>query len=179
MLFEKFQTYLRPVRGRLMFFRNWGEPIYVSNTGGAIGIDWKKHAPDYCFVFSHCKTKWMDTSNVLYEDAFRFEENRVIVFHKDDENAVGALKHCLSLSPSVHKENTCCFVRNEELHGVGGWRTPNPVFTYGLTCSVLQNPCARLCAEADCKCGWNVNGFAEMQIVGNTVVLRVDACPLL
>ena len=66
-------------------------------------IDWKESTPNQYFMYFHCKTKLVDTFKELYSDKFIFEGNRAIIFNKNDEIPIDALKHCILLSLTYHK----------------------------------------------------------------------------
>lgn len=80
----------------------WGEPSYITNCGSTIRMDWKKSKPDQYAMYFHCKTKLVDTFKELYQDKFKFEGNRAIVFNKNNKIPVNELKHCISLSLTYH-----------------------------------------------------------------------------
>ncbi len=120
---EKFQSYPKHIRKKLLFLRQlvinaaaeldgvgeleetlkWGEPSYIARTGSAIRMDWKKSNPNQYVIYFNCKTKLVDTFKELYRDKFTFEGNRAIIFHEDDIIPVEALKHCIALSLLYHK----------------------------------------------------------------------------
>jgi len=81
----------------------WGEPSYVTKAGSTIRMDWKESKPEQYAMYFHCKTKLVDTFRELYQDKFKFEGNRAIIFNKNDEIPVEALKHCISLSLTYHR----------------------------------------------------------------------------
>ncbi len=81
----------------------WGEPSYVTKAGSTIRIGWKKNKPKQYAMLFHCKTKLVDTFKELYQDKFKFEGNRAIIFHEKDEVPVEELKHCISLSLTYHR----------------------------------------------------------------------------
>jgi hypothetical protein len=82
----------------------WGEPSYLTKSGSTIRIDWKESKPKQYTMYFHCKTKLVDTFKELYSDKFKFEGNRAIVFHNDDEIPIVELKHCISLSLTYHRK---------------------------------------------------------------------------
>jgi hypothetical protein len=120
---KTFNNYPEHMRKKLMFLRQliidtaaetegvytldetlkWGEPSYLTKGGSTIRIDWKKSRPDQYAMYFHCKTKLIDTFKELYNDKFRFEGNRAIVFNQSDKIPVAALKHCISLSLTYHR----------------------------------------------------------------------------
>lgn len=53
-------------------------------------------------MYFHCKTKLVDTFKELYQDVFKFEGNRAIIFNEADEIPIKELKHCIALSLTHH-----------------------------------------------------------------------------
>lgn len=80
----------------------WGEPSYVTKNGSTVRIAWRKSFPDEVGMFFHCKTTLVDTFKEVYQDQFRFEGNRAILFKLDDAIPEDALKHCIALSLTYH-----------------------------------------------------------------------------
>jgi hypothetical protein len=119
---EVFNHYPKNIRKKLMLLRQlvldtaseckdsdsleetlkWGEPSYLIKNGSTIRMDWKNSAPDQFAIYFHCKTKLVDTFKELYGDTFKFEGNRAIVFHKNDEIPIDEVKHCILLSLTYH-----------------------------------------------------------------------------
>lgn len=80
----------------------WGEPSYLSKTGSTIRMDWMNSTPDQYALYFHCKAKLIDTFKELYGDKLKFEGNRAIVFHQNDEAPIDEVKHCIFLSLTYH-----------------------------------------------------------------------------
>jgi len=80
----------------------WNEPSYITNNGSTLRIDWKKTKPNQYSMYFNCKTKLVDTFRELFSDRFEFEGNREIIFQKDDELDVKALRYCILLSLTYH-----------------------------------------------------------------------------
>lgn len=80
----------------------WGEPSYVVKGGSPIRMDWKAKSPDQYAVYFNCNTKLVDTFKQLYEDKFRFEGNRAMVFDKTAPLNKTALRHCIKLALIYH-----------------------------------------------------------------------------
>jgi hypothetical protein len=119
---EVFKKYPKPMRQKLMFLRKciletasessekieleetlkWGEPSYLAKGGSTIRVDWKKSNPFQYVMYFHCQTKLVDTFKELYRDKFKFEGNRAIVFHENDEIPVDELKQCILLALTYH-----------------------------------------------------------------------------
>ncbi|WP_076409243.1 DUF1801 domain-containing protein [Shewanella sp. UCD-KL12] len=80
----------------------WGEPSYILKQGSTIRFSWKASSPDEYRICFNCKTQLIETFNELYGDTFNYENNRAIVFHKNDLIPMTQLKHCFSLSLRYH-----------------------------------------------------------------------------
>jgi hypothetical protein len=80
----------------------WGEPSYLTKSGSTIRMDWKIATPDQYALYFHCKTKLIDTFKELYRDGLKFEGNRAIVFHQNDEIPIDEVKHCIFLALTYH-----------------------------------------------------------------------------
>jgi hypothetical protein len=81
----------------------WGEPSYLTQSGSTIRMDWKNSTPDQYALYFHCKTRLVDTFKQLYGDQLKFEGNRAIVFHQDDEIPIDEVRHCIFLSLTYHR----------------------------------------------------------------------------
>jgi hypothetical protein len=119
---EVFNHYPQNIRKKLMLLRQlvldtasecqdaesleetlkWGEPSYLIKNGSTIRMAWKSSTPEQYAMYFHCKTKLVDTFKELYGDILKFEGNRAIVFHKDDEIPIDEVKHCILLSLTYH-----------------------------------------------------------------------------
>ncbi|QYZ66189.1 MAG: hypothetical protein OI74_16960 [Gammaproteobacteria bacterium (ex Lamellibrachia satsuma)] len=117
-----FKYYPQSIRERLLFLRQlvldtatvtegvnkleetlkWGEPSYITRNGSTIRMGWKESMPNQYAMYFHCKTQLVDTFKELYKDKLKFEGNRAIVFHEDDEIPIEEIKHCISLSLTYH-----------------------------------------------------------------------------
>jgi len=80
----------------------WGEPSYLTKSGSTIRMDWKKSKPDQYAMYFNCKTKLVDTFKERYKDDFKYENNRAIVFNKNDTIPISELKHCILLALTYH-----------------------------------------------------------------------------
>lgn len=119
---EIFNEYPEPMRTKLLFLRQlildtaseteevdkleetlkWGEPSYLAKTGSTIRIDWKESNIKQYAMYFHCKTKLADTFKKLYQDTFKFEGNRAILFDELEEIPTKELKHCIALALTYH-----------------------------------------------------------------------------
>jgi len=80
----------------------WNEPSYITKNGSTLRIDWKKTKQNQYSMYFNCKTKLVETFRELFSDRFKFEGNREIVFQKDDNIDLKALKYCILLSLTYH-----------------------------------------------------------------------------
>lgn len=76
----------------------WGEPSYLVRGGSTVRIDWKSNTPESYYIYFNCKTKLVETFRELYGELLVFEGNRAIVLSVNEELAIDAIKHCISLS---------------------------------------------------------------------------------
>lgn len=117
-----FNSYPKHIRQKIMFLRQlvldtaseseevvtleetlkWGEPSYLTKRGSTIRMNWKNSTPDQYALYFHCKTKLVDTFKELYNGKLKFEGNRAIVFHQNDEIPIDEVKHCIFLSLTYH-----------------------------------------------------------------------------
>ncbi len=121
-----FQSYPESFRQKLLFLRalifstaseiesvgeleetlKWGQVSYLttkSKSGSTIRID--KHGSDvqkYAIYFN-CQTRLVDTFREIYAEEFNFEGNRSIVFELDEEVPVQALRDCISMALTYHR----------------------------------------------------------------------------
>jgi len=80
----------------------WGQPSYLAKAGSTVRIDWKTSTPEQYAIYFHCQTRLVETFKELYGDKLKFEGNRAIVFHRDDEIPVDEVKRCILLSLTYH-----------------------------------------------------------------------------
>lgn len=81
----------------------WGEPSYLSKHGSTIRIDWKAKSPDQYAIYFKCTSKLVPTFKDVFDDTFKFEGNRAIVFGLDDELPEAELKKCIASALTYHK----------------------------------------------------------------------------
>ena len=119
----KFDQYSSDIRKKLTFLRHliletasetdgvieleetlkWGEPSYLAKNGSTIRMDWKKNKPEQYAMYFKCTSKLIPTFKNIYGDLFKYENNRAIIFHLDDEVPVNELKNCISLALTYHR----------------------------------------------------------------------------
>lgn len=92
-----------PGVGTLEEALKWGEPSYLVKGGSTVRIGWKETRPSHYVMYFNCNTKLVDTFKELYSESLKFEGNRAIVFHREDNVPLQALRHCVALSLQYHK----------------------------------------------------------------------------
>jgi hypothetical protein len=91
--------------GKLEETLKWGEPAYLTSetkSGSTIRIAWKRSKPTQCAMYFHCQTNLVPTFRELFSDYFRFEDNRAIVFHEDDDLPTEQLSLCIAAALTYH-----------------------------------------------------------------------------
>ena len=84
----------------------WGEPAYVTTTGGGSTIRInrrRQNARQYAMYF-HCRTSLVDTFRTAFPDTFTFEGNRAIVFDEGDRVPVRELAVCIETALTYHRK---------------------------------------------------------------------------
>ncbi len=84
----------------------WGQPSYLTSetkNGTTVRIDALKDAPGQYALFVHCQTNLVDTFKELYPDAMTYVGNRAIHFDAADELPEDALRHCIGLALTYHR----------------------------------------------------------------------------
>ena len=92
--------------GKIEETLKWGEPAYLtseSKSGSTIRIAWKRSKPTQYAMYFHCQTNLVELFRELFPDAFRFEGNRAIVFHEQDEVPVEELSFCIAAALTYHR----------------------------------------------------------------------------
>ena len=81
----------------------WGEPSYLVKNGSTIRIDWKEKAPEQYAIYFKCTSKLVHTFKTVYNDLFRYEGSRAIVFQLNDKIPEVELKSCIKVALTYHK----------------------------------------------------------------------------
>ena len=120
-----FNTYAKPVRGKLLALRQiifdvakktrdvgkleealrWGQPSYLTTetgSGSMIRIDAVKNEPEKYALYFVCTSGLADEFKELYRKELNFVGNRSIVFGVTDRLPIEALRHCISLALTRH-----------------------------------------------------------------------------
>ena len=101
-----FDTAAKAGVGRLEETLRWGEPAYVTTTGGGstIRIDRRRKDPKQYAMHFHCRTSLVDTFRTVFPDTFTFEGNRAIVFDEGDRVPIRELAVCIETALTYHRK---------------------------------------------------------------------------
>jgi len=81
----------------------WGEPSYLTKHGSTIRINWKRKAPTQYAMYFQCTSRLVPTFSLVFNEVFRFEGKRAIVFNTDQELPIQELKLCIKAALRYHK----------------------------------------------------------------------------
>jgi hypothetical protein len=81
----------------------WGEPSYLTQIGSTLRIDWKDKTPEQYAMYFKCTSLLMGTFKTVFNDLFKYEGTRAIVFNLDDKVPEVALKKCIKAVLRYHK----------------------------------------------------------------------------
>ncbi len=81
----------------------WGEPSYLTKNGSTVRIDWKPKYPNHYAIYFQCTSKLVETFRIVFENTFRFEANRAIIFRLDDKIPTEQLNYCVKTALTYHK----------------------------------------------------------------------------
>lgn len=91
----------------------WGQPSYLTNqtrSGSTIRIDRVKpeagDGRERYALYVHCQTTLVSTFRQLYRDQLSFGGNRSILFETDRPLPKAALKHCIALALTYHRNGS-------------------------------------------------------------------------
>jgi len=93
--------------GDLVETLKWGQPSYQPrrpNIGTPVRIGEIKGAPARIGLFVHCQTTLISTYRELYGEVLTFEGKRCIVLEMEDTLPVEALRHCIRLALTYHRD---------------------------------------------------------------------------
>jgi hypothetical protein len=119
---EIFANYPDSVRGRMQYLRNlvietaeetegideleetlkWGEPSFVTKNGSTLRMDWKEKSPDQYAMYFQCTSRLVDTFRMVFDQKFKFEGNRAIVFQLNQKIPELELKECIKAALTYH-----------------------------------------------------------------------------
>ncbi|MDC7995635.1 DUF1801 domain-containing protein [Altibacter sp. HG106] len=81
----------------------WGEPSFVTNVGSTLRMDWKEKTPDQYALYFQCTSRLVDTFRLVFDEKFKFEGSRAMIFHLDQKIPETALKECIKACLRYHK----------------------------------------------------------------------------
>lgn len=91
--------------GQLEETLKWNEPAYLTpktKSGTTIRINAHKGSDSEYALYVHCQTDLVDRYRQLYADELRFEGNRAVIFSRDEELPLDAVKHCIAMALTYH-----------------------------------------------------------------------------
>jgi len=80
----------------------WNEPSYLTKKGSTIRIDWKPKSPDQYAMYFKCTSRLVETFKIVFNNTFKFEGKRAIVFLLDDKIPNRELKCCIKAALTYH-----------------------------------------------------------------------------
>lgn len=130
---EKFESYPEEIRNKLSYLRNlimetaqecdsideieetlkWGEPSYLVKKGSTVRVDWKPKAPDQYAMYFKCTSMLVPTFKDVFGDKFKYENNRAILFNRNEKIPIKELKECIKMALTYHR------IKNTPLFGKG------------------------------------------------------------
>jgi hypothetical protein len=82
----------------------WGEPAYLVKGGSTIRLAWKPKAAEEVALMFICTTNLLERFRELYPAQFRFSGNRALVLDLASPLPTRALKHCIGLALTYHRQ---------------------------------------------------------------------------
>ena len=87
--------------GELEETLKWGQPSYLtakSKSGSTIRIGREKKTEADFAIYFKCQTSLVASFRERYENVFRYEGNRAILFNVEDTILVRDLSHCIAMA---------------------------------------------------------------------------------
>ncbi len=132
-----FDSYPQEMRPKLLFLRQliyetaasledigeieetlkWGEPSYLTpqtKSGSTVRIAWKQAQQEQYSIFFKCTANLVPTFRERFPQEFNYDGDRRIGFNLEDEVPVSALKQCIALALTYH--------RNKKLDTPDRWK---------------------------------------------------------
>jgi hypothetical protein len=81
----------------------WGEPSYLTKHGSTIRMDWKAKNPEQYALYFKCTSRLVETFKTVYNDKFKFEGKRAIIFQLNHNIPETELIHCITMALTYHK----------------------------------------------------------------------------
>lgn len=84
----------------------WGEPAFLtpSGSGTTVRINAHKKSGSLAGLYVHCQTDLVDRWRVLYGDQLSFDGNRAILLDVDAPLPKDALRHCIAMALTYHRD---------------------------------------------------------------------------
>ena len=89
--------------GKITESIKWGEPSFCVKNGTPIRTAWKSKTENEIGVYFSCSTSLIETFRVIYNDQFRFEGKRGIIFNLEEKIPETELKNCFAVALKYHK----------------------------------------------------------------------------
>ncbi len=87
----------------------WGEPSYLTpqtKSGSTVRLAWKAKKPDQYSIFFKCTANLVVAFREKFPDQFSFGGDRSIDFKLDETVPDAALKQCIALALTYHRNKT-------------------------------------------------------------------------
>lgn len=81
----------------------WGEPSFLTKKGSTVRIDWKEKHPDQYAMYFQCSSRLVDTFKTVFNDLFKYEGNRAIIFKLEETIPSTPLKSCITAALTYHQ----------------------------------------------------------------------------
>jgi len=91
--------------GQLEETLKWGQPSYLtpkSKSGSTIRLGREKKTDGDYAIYFKCQTTLVETFREQFQDKFRYEGNRAILFRLDDKIPVRELRRCIAMALTYH-----------------------------------------------------------------------------
>lgn len=82
--------------------QKWGEPSYLVKNGSTIRIDWKPKSPNQYAMYFKCTSKLVPEFKSRFEDLFRYEKTRALLFDLNEELPEKEVKECVAMALRYH-----------------------------------------------------------------------------
>lgn len=93
--------------GALQETLKWGQPSYLTpqtKSGTTVRLDAAKDGSGRSALYFHCQTHLVERFRARYGDVLKFEGNRAIVFAPEDDIPVEAVRHCVAMALTYHRD---------------------------------------------------------------------------
>ena len=81
----------------------WGEPSYITKNGSTLRMDWKAKTPNQYALFFQCSSRLVETFRIVFEEDFKFEGKRAIIFEMNQKLPIEQLKECIKATLTYHE----------------------------------------------------------------------------